>query len=283
VESYYRAGFIGASTAQATAWVASQVGDAKKICVPYAGSGRDISSMSGEGRTIESWDTQYYSRAIVEGVFAAERLETSVDKIRYRKGYMFETRAIKNIDERSAGFIDWVAKNGTALDKASLGSAIIRSTLMGRMTQWYANVEKLYARFLRAREYNADWVNRPGTFIHHEASFHEEPAKGSYDLMQVDPPKVVIGSDVYSHNFSSLNNALGGSVELPKWKAPDVLPRFRDLLKVDTEQILFLYTSGVKPSVEQVRNLLEQFGTIETEEVFSHRGRSDYGFIVRRK
>lgn len=280
---YYKTGFIGASTPDATAWVAEQVKDAKKICVPYAGSGRDISSMVGEGRTIESWDTQYYSSAIVNGVFAAKEAETAVDGIHYRKGYMYETRALKNIDERSAGFIDWVSKYGTELDKASLGSAVIRSTLMGRMTQWYANIEKLYARFLKARDYNTLWVNRPGEFIHHEASFHDNVPKGSFDMMQVDPPKVVVGADVYSNNFASLNTALGGSLELPKWKSADVLGRFSDFLDVDVERIVFLYTSGVKPTVDQVKTLLGNFGEIEETKDFVHRGRTDYGIVVRRK
>lgn len=280
--NYYKVGFIGASTPAATSWVASQVQDAKKICVPYAGSCRDISSMVGPDRTIESWDTQYYSKAIIDGVFSAGTVETNVDKIRYRKGYMYETRAIKNIDERCAGFIDWVAKYGTDLDKASLGSAVIRSTLMGRVTQWYANMERFWTRFLKARDYNAQWINQPGEFIHHEASFHDSLPSGSYDLMQVDPPKVVVGSDVYSANFSKLNTALGGSIELPRWKAGDALPKFQDLTKVDTERIVFLYTSKVKPTVEQVRTLLETFGTIETEQEFAHRGRVDYGIVVRR-
>ena len=282
--SYYRAGFIGASTAQATEWVRQSVGDAKKICVPYAGSGRDISSMIGEGRTIESWDTQHYSRCIVEGVFGATELNTNVDKIRYRKGYMYETRAIKNIDERCAGFIDWVAAHGTLFDKACLGSAIIRSTLMGRMTQWYANIEKLYMRFEKAREYNQTWLAREGTFIHHEESFHDNIPSGPFDMMQVDPPKIVVGSDVYSVNFNSLNLALGGVLpELPRWKSPDVLPRFQDLLKVDVERIVFLYTSGVKPDVAQVKTLLSNFGDIVEESNFVHRGRTDYGIVVVRR
>lgn len=280
--NYYKAGFIGATLPNATAWVGTQALEAKKICVPYAGSCRDISSMIGPGKTIESWDTQYYSKAIVDGVFGAKSFESAVDKVRYRKGYMYETRAIKNIDERCAGFIDWVAKNGTDLDKASLASAVIRSTLIGRMTQWYANIEKFWMRFLKARDYNAQWVNQPGTFIHHEASFHDTPPTGSYDLMQVDPPKVVVGSDVYSVNFSSLNKALGGSVELPRWKAADALPRFQDLLKVDVDKIVFLYTSKVKPTNEQVRSLLETFGTIVEEQDFPHRGRTDYGIVVKR-
>jgi hypothetical protein len=61
----YRTGFIGASTKEATAWVASHVGDAKSVFVPFTGTGKDIMSMAASDRFIESWDTQYYSRAIV--------------------------------------------------------------------------------------------------------------------------------------------------------------------------------------------------------------------------
>lgn len=282
----YRSGFIGATTNDATAWVADQVGDAKTICVPFTGTGKDVLSMSGEGRVIESWDTQHYSRAIVEGVFAAKEPKSNVDKIRYRKGWMYETRAIKNIDERCAGFIDWVADEGTLFDHAALCSAVVRCSLMGRMTQWYANMEQLWTRFQKARDYNTNWVNRPGSFIHHEASVFDdiEAGKlGSYDLMQVDPPKVVVGKDVYSANFDVLNKAVHGLItDLPQWSTRNSLGYFRQLLTVDAKRILFMYTSGVKPTYEEVRRLLLKEGELEVEKEFPHRGRTDYALIIRR-
>jgi hypothetical protein len=285
----YRTGFIGATTEAATAWVGSQVEDAKRIIVPFAGSGRDIQSMAGPERTIVSWDTQHYSAAIVNGVFAAKSVETNVDKIRYRKGWTYENRPIKNIDERCAGFIDWVADEGTLFDHACMASAIVRSTLMGRMTQWYANVETLYKRFLKAREYNSTFIGQPGEFVHYEGSVYDDFESDAiktdkYDLMQVDPPKIVVGGDVYSANFDFLNKALHGTVEeLPKWNWRDSLELFRKLIiGVHAERVVFLYVSGVRPAHEDVRAMLEQYGTIEEEKAFDHRGRTDYGIVLRR-
>lgn len=279
----FRSGFIGASTKEATEWVAEHVGDAKRIFVPFTGTGRDVLSMSDEDRVIESFDTQHYSRAIVEGIFANQKPESNVDKIRYRKGWLYESRALKNIDERCAGFIDWVADEGTLFDHAALASAVVRSTLMGRMTQWYANVEQLWSRFQRAREYNLQWVNRPDTFIHHEASVLDNLPTGSFDLMQVDPPKVVVGKDVYSANFDVLNKALHGLVDpLPSWSTRDSMERFRELMKVDCARILFMYTSGVKPTNDDVKSMLLEFGDLEVEHAFAHRGRTDYVMIIRR-
>jgi hypothetical protein len=282
----YRTGFIGASTKEATAWIEGHVGDAKRIFVPFTGTGKDVMSMAGPDRIIESWDTQYYSRAIVEGVFSAAAPKTNVDKIHYRKGWMFESRAMKNIDERSAGFIDWVADEGTLFDHAALCSAIVRCTLMGRMTQWYANIEQLFARFQRAREYNLTWINRPGTFVHHEGSVFDAiggSQVSSYDLMQVDPPKVVVGKDVYSANFDVLNKALHGAVDpLPSWSTRDSMGRFKELMQVKADKVLFMYTTGVKPTYEEVKNMLLGFGVLEDEQAFPHRGRTDYALIIRR-
>lgn len=281
----YKVGFVGASTTEASNWVGKQVGDAKKILVPFAGSGKDIASMAGEGRTIESYDTQFYSRAIVEGVFSADTPESNVDKIHYRKGYMYESRAIKNIDERSAGFIDWVAKYGTLFDKACVTSAAIRSTLLGRGNQWYSNVETFWRRFEKARVYNAQWVNQPGEFIHHEASVFDALPQGEYDLMQVDPPKVVAGSDVYSANFQALNKMFDGAIDpLPKWNWRDASSYFREMVTdIKAERVVFLYVSGVKPSYEEVKDILRVEYVEEDEQSFPHRGRIDYGLVLRRK
>lgn len=286
----YRSGFIGASTSEATDWVKKVVDsvDAERICVPFAGSGRDVYSMAGEGRIIHSWDTQFYSRAIVEGVFAASSGETHVDKLHYRKGWMYETRALKYIDERCAGFIDWVADEGTMFDKASIASAIVRSTFMGRMTQWYANIEQLYKRFQKAREYNLQFVNAPGSFSHYEGSVYDDIENMAcddmaYDLVQIDPPKVVVGGDVYSSYFDVLNKALHGKVEkLPRWSSKMVIPSFRDLMKIPAKRVLFMYVSGVKPSNDEVQRMLLEYGDLEDSVEFAHQGRTDYGVVIRR-
>ena len=282
----YRTGFVGATTNDATQWVAEQVGNAKRICVPFTGTGKDIASMAGPGRVIESWDTLFYSRAIIEGVFSerAPVAMSNVDQVRYTKGWMYETRAMKNIDERSAGFIDWVAANGTLFDKACMTSATIRSTLLGRGNQWYANIEQFWNRFCKAREYNVQWLDRPGTFTHHEGSFFDSIPTRRYDLIQVDPPKVVVGTDVYSANFQALNKMFGGAVDpLPKWSWRDVMARFRQIVEIDAERMIFLYVSGVRPDYSDVRKMLLEHFDEEASKAFSHKGRTDYGLVLRRK
>jgi hypothetical protein len=280
----YRTGFIGATTEAASAWVGERAGDTKDVLVPFAGSCRDIQSMAKDGRHIVSYDTQAYSRFIVDGVFAAASVASNVDKLHYRKGWVYETRPIKNIDERCAGFIDWVADEGTDFDKACLASAIVRCTLMGRMTQWYANAEQLWSRFEKARGYNTPFVGQPGSFTHHEASFYDDIPKDHFDLVQVDPPKIVIGGDVYSSNFDFLNKALHGKVaDLPKWNWRESKGLFEQLAReVDWDRMIFLYVSGVKPSYDEVKTMLKRYGEIEEEQSFDHRGRTDYGILLRR-
>jgi hypothetical protein len=280
----YRTGFIGATTEAASAWVAGRVEEAKDILVPFAGSCRDIQSMAGEGRHILSYDTQAYSKFIVDGVFAASEVKTNVDKIRYRQGWVYETRPIKNIDERCAGFIDWIADEGTDFDKACIDSAITRSTLMGRMSQWYANIEQLWARFEKARGYNTAFVGQPGIFTHVEGSFFDAIPDKHFDLVQVDPPKIVVGSDIYSANFDWMNKALHGKVsDLPKWNWRESNALFEQIAsKVNWDRMIFLYVSGVRPSYEDVKGMLTKYGTIEEEKSFDHRGRTDYGLLLRR-
>lgn len=278
----FKTGFVGASTAEATNWVQASVGEAKSIFVPFTGSGRDIVSMTSEGANTTSFDTLIYSKFLVDGVFAAKTFETNVDGLHFRKGVMYQTRALKNIDERCAGFADWVAEHGTDLDKAALTSSIIRSTLMGRMTQWYANIEQFWSRFQKARDYLSGWVNLPGTFNHTFGSVFDSLPTGPFDLMQVDPPKIVVGSDIYSAYFKSLN-LLFDAPEPPKWNWREVLPKFEQLMQVEAERLIFLYVSDVRPPHEQVKALLEKYYDLEEEQMFEHRGRIDYGLKMRRK
>jgi hypothetical protein len=293
VADIYRSGFTGGSVEESTEWMAAQAQGAKTICVPFAGIGRALVNMAGPETAIESWDTMHYARCIIQGVFAAKEAETNVDKIRYRKGYAFEHRPFKNMDDRSAGFIDWVATNGTLYDKACLGSAMVRCTLMARMMHWHANVEQLYTRFQKQFEYNKDWLNRPGEFVHHEGNFFDrhlaandqgEVQLDQYDLLHVDPPKVINYSDVYSLHFKNFNAALtqGEVPTLPKWSRRNSLGHYRKVMEVKAPRVIFMYVSGVFPLYEDVKRVLGEYGTIEDEVQYSHQGRTDYGLLITR-
>jgi hypothetical protein len=264
---------------------------AKNICIPFAGIGRSAVAMARPDTTIESWDTMHYARCIIDGVFNAKEPETNVDGIHYRKGWAYENRPWKNLDDRSAGFIDWVAQEGTLYDKACLGSSLVRCTLMARMMHWHANVEQLYSRFQKQFEHNKDWLNQPGTLVHHEDDFYDHhphlmspdfPRK--WDLLEIDPPKVVNYSDIYSLHFAGFNNCLmQEKVTLPKWSRRNSLGYFRKVLAVPAPKIIFMYVSKVLPTVDDVKKVLREAGEITEEVEFFHNGRYDYGFVVERE
>jgi hypothetical protein len=280
----YRTGFTGGAVQESIDWMVAQSAGAKRICVPFTGIGRSIVAMARPDTIIESWDTMAYARYIIDGVFRAKEVKTNVDGLHYRKGYAFEHRPFKNMDDRSAGFIDWVAQEGTDYDKACLGSAICRSTLMARMMHWKSNVEGLYTRFQRQFEYNQDWLNQPGEYIHHEGNFFNWlPAAPGYtcDLVEIDPPKVINYSDTYSLRFQQFNDCLiQEHVTLPKWTRRNSIGFFRQAMQVPAPKVIFMYVSGVYPPYDVVKRVLEEFGEITEEQEFYHQGRTDYGLVI---
>lgn len=287
-EGIFKIGFMGSAKEENVLWAAKHTADSKTICVPFAGSCRTIAAMAGEGKTIESWDTQIISRAIIDGVFGAKKAESNVDVPRYRKGYMFETRGFKKIDDRSAGFVDWVGEHGTLLDKVAMFSAASRSTYMGRMQEWSdsSNINTLWDKFEKTRAYLEGWVNLPGKFIHHEASFFEPLPEGPYDAMLVDPPKVVMSSDIYSKMFGTLNIALGGSHEIPKWHWKDAPGLMRLTFGIPAKKYLLFYVSDVRPTLAEMKRVMARnAGPLQDEEenIVLHRSRYDYGVLAIRE
>lgn len=282
----YKAGFVGGAVQDALDWIEEKSEGNNNILVPFAGIGRSTIAMAHAGKTITSFDTMHYPACIYRGVFCATEVKTNVDRIRYTKGWTFENRGYKNIDDRCAGFLDWVAINGTDFDKACLGSAMVRSTIMGRMMNWGSNIEQLYAKFDKQREYNADWINQPGKLVHNEGNFFDSlPDDTDYDLICVDPPKVLTYSDVYSLNFKIHHDILtqGQGAKLPKWNRRSMVPNMRKLFQeTKAPKILFMYVSRVIPDFEDLKKLLRQFAEIEEEEEFYHQGRYDYGMVLRR-
>ena len=280
----FKIGFTGAALTEAIEWIDERT-DAKSICVPFAGSCKVIAALAKPGVTIESWDTQIISRAIVEGVFNVPEIETAIDKPRYKKGHMYETRAIAGIDERCAGFIDYVGAHGTLADKVAIFSSVVRSSNMGRMTEWSksSGMAELWYKFEKNRDYLAQFTNLPGTFIHHEASVFETVPVGPYDLLHVDPPKVVSSSDIYSANYQHLNIALGGKCEVPKWGWRDTVGYMRNIFKLDAETITLLYVSDVTPTLDTLKKVLSDYATIQDVLRLLHRARYDYTILARKE
>jgi len=282
----YRTGFTGGAVQESVDWMVSRSEGAKTILVPFAGIARSIVAMARPDTTIESFDTMSYAGYIINGVFRAKEIESNVDGLHYRKGYAFEHRPFKNMDDRSAGFIDWVAQEGTDFDKACLGSAICRSTLMARMMHWKSNVEGLYTRFQRQAEYNQSWLNQPGKFVHHTGNFFDSTVAPDfqYDLLEIDPPKVINYSDTYSLRFQTFNDCMNQEhASLPKWTRRNSAGFFRQAMSVPAPKVIFMYVSGVYPPYDVVKKILVEFGEITEEQEFYHNGRSDYGLIIEKE
>lgn len=281
----FKIGFMGSALGETSRWAAQQAFEYehKRICVPFTGSCKSIAAMAREDTIIESWDTQILSRAVIEGVFKADKIVTAIDKPRYKKGYMYDTRGLKGIDTRSAGFIDYVGAHGTLADKVAVFSATVRCTLMGRMNQWDSDVDKLWDKFVKQREHLKSFTNLPGTFIHHEANVYEEKPTGPYDFTFIDPPKVVDGGkDIYSQNYVHINRALGGKCELPPWSWRDTPARLRMLFEMDTKSMALIYVSDVRPTFEDVKKLMERYGTTIDQIRAMHRSRYDYAVYLRK-
>lgn len=280
----FKIGFMGAALSESAAWAAQQTADAKHICVPFAGSCKDIAAMCREDTIIESWDTQFISRAVIEGVFKANKIMTNIDKPRFKKGSMFEGRGIKKIDDHCAGFIDYVGAYGTLADKVALFSATVRASQMGRMTHWDSDINRFWAKFQKQLEYLQGFTNMPGQFIHHEGSVFDNPPAGEYDITQIDPPKIVdVGGDIYSSYYKSINVALGGACELPRWTWRDTTGYLRQIFSINTKRLLFMYVSDVRPSMDELRKVIMEYGEVELDERFFHRNRYDYGMVVRKE
>jgi len=248
--------------------------------VPFTGSAKTIAAIAEIHKRIESWDTQVASRGIVEGVFAASKLQSSVRLPKFLKGHMYETRSITNIDAASAGFIDYVGKYGTLADKAAISSAVTRCTQMGRMGTWTGDIEQLWAKFQKSRAYLASYVSLPGQFTHHEANVYETYPSGRYDAVLIDPPKVVSTTDIYSAHYQDLNTALGGAVPIPEWRREHVLTRLEELIVLPARWVLLLYTSEVYPTMDDIRWLLSKYGQVTVEDRYRHRSRYDYCILV---
>lgn len=284
----FKTGFMGASLDDVTVWCYERSEGAKSICVPFAGSGKDIASMAqrNPGAEITSWDPQFLSHAVVNGIFAGDGKSNlwEDDVIRARKGVMFEERPLKNMSDQVAGYFDWVAKNGTLFDKAALTSATVRSTMVGRMTHWdeACDVYSFRHKIELAQKRLGEWVGLDAKFNHTLGSFFDNVPNKSFDLVQIDPPKVVGSRDVYSKGgFAGMNKALGGP-DITEWKKDQVIDRFKQVLEIDAERFLFLYVSEVKPDILTVKRLIEQYGTIEEEKEFGHGKRYDIAWLMRK-
>ncbi len=286
----YRMGFVGASTDEVCYWLRDNIPkDVETIAIPFVGSGRSLSILATNGRTVDTWDQQYLSRVIVEGIFQATEPTGNVTEPRMRKGYVYETRCFPGIDERSAGLIDYIAHHGTLYEHAALTTAIIRSTFRGRIAEWdeASTATSLWEKFNKRLGVQLAYLNLPATFNHREGDFYDDVVPDSYDLIMVDPPKVISSADIYSTTFAKLNYAIGvdpsQAIPFDRWTKYDYFGKIRKLLETQSKYLTFEYTSGVQPTVDEIKVLLGEYGELMVETRTMHRKRYDYVLLYDRR
>lgn len=289
VDRIFRAGFMGASVVDSSRWFGEWAERLKiqSICMPFMGAGRHISACCRERVHMDLWDTQKFGLAVIDGIFNADKIETALDeKPRFKKGYTFNERWLPDMDDLSAGFIDWVGENGTLADRAALYPAISSNTYRGRLDQWTGNIDKLWAKYQKNLQSYEPWLRMPGIWNMYEGNFYDyEDVWGvrPYDLLLIDPPKIVGNTDIYSARYGPLNRSIGGTVEMDKWSWRDYVGRMRRMFDgVEWKYLFFLYTSDVRPDWQTIRRLIEEYGEILAEENWVHRARFDHTVIVRR-
>lgn len=282
----FTAGFVGASTNEATRWVAEQVKGARRIVVPFTGSGKDIAAMvqAAPGVHVDSWDVQRLSALNVRGIFAQPKPERRVLRPTLFIGNM---PAPTNGKWPADAIALWhgINRRGTDYERAALVRATVRCSFQGKLTGWKrgATAETLWEEYLKGLATFEPWTGLPGTFDHREGSFYDyhDAATGSWDVVQVDPPKVTTKADIYSGNtgFAKLNAALGGGEIMP-WHEEHVLERLVQTFELDARRIVFLYATGLHPGEDVLEDVLYDYGTLVERRIFHHRGRTDIGYVV---
>ena len=280
------AGFTG-TTADELLPVIDKECVGERVLQPFTGSGKEISILAREGRTIASFDTLFLSHTIVDGIFrgkvAAVLDEDPVDPY---QGWAFQNQPMQ-MDEECAMFIDAIARKGELYKLAALGMSIIRSTMRGRLDGWIASVEQLEDSYNSALARNREWLELPGIQDHRHmdvlSKAAEEILSQSWDTIVIDPPKVISQTDIYSERYTVLDGCLSQrDVELPVWKAKGYIERMRVLLEVPWKRCLFMYTTGVSPTLEEIEYLLHSIGKVVRRYQVLRSSRKDVLYVVEK-
>jgi hypothetical protein len=273
-------GFMG-TTSNEVLFEAAEfvIGD---VFMPFTGSGKDVSWLSQEGRTIYSFDTQYLSKLMVDGVFNEVIDEDEVKMVGYKphEGYAFNNPPFKRMEPGVLREIDGLASTGDEYLRAALCRALIQGTIGGRLTHWELSLDKLQAKVRNSLVNNLTFTNLPGKRVHTFGNVFENEWPQA-DTMWIDPPKVVTSTDVYSKGFLGLNSVLAQEQQvLPVWRWGDVLSRLRKLWEHPCKRIIQFYCSDVRPTDDAVKAELEKCGTIKERIRIRHGSRADYIYVV---
>jgi len=290
----WKMGFVGAATDDLAIWVDETVVELElqSIAIPFFGSGKEVSLLARRSNIqIESWDVQHIS-ALVVNLFTSFEVKTNIELPRLQKGWTYEKRPYKDMHDETAGLVDYIANNGTEHERLALATAIARCTFLGRLDQWDPSnqTSALWKHFQRRLEVQKDYTDLKGAILHHEADFYQtryDTEEKRYDLLYIDPPKIVSTSDIYSRTFAALNRMVAPDtftlVDLDRWTKYDYVGKMRGILDhVDCSYIMLAYTSGVRPGLSSMKDLFSEYGEQISEVVFLHRKRYDYGLVYRR-
>lgn len=279
----FHAGFTGTTVDELLPVIADECkGD--MIHLPFTGSGKEISILAQEGRTITSFDTLFLSRTFVEGIFKGK--QPPEEELVPIEGWASLNRPM-HMDQECAQFIDSVAATRELYNLAALGIAIIRSTMRGRLDGWIVNVQQLQDSYTSSLERNREWFGLPGQLEHYNQDVLSAKAKKIRDkpwnTMIVDPPKVITRTDIYSDRYAVLDSCLSqGDVELPVWTSKGYIDRMREILDVQWERCLFMYTTGVSPTVEEIEYMLHDIGNVVRRYQVLGTSRKDILYVVER-
>lgn len=287
-------GFTGSSLTELLPWVDEQVGDAERVVVAMAGSGKDIAYLAREGRTITSWDPQPLSRYIVDGVFGAPaELPAPVD-FEYVHGYATDYEPIRGMPRNAALLADHIASNGSDYDRACLAKALIRSTYMGRLGVWGRGLTDLDLYVAYGAAYSAMAAHRglPGVFTHTEGSCFASAdlwAALNGATLLIDTPKVLTsrkkGGDIYSQGFNGLNSILAQRpIELPGWTEQTFRHDMPLLWTAPWKRMIFFHATGCLPSPLEVAELMVKDNVplpLDYRE-WPHKGRTDVAWVIER-
>ncbi len=287
----WKMGFVGAITDDLAVWTGKVTEDlgVKTIGVPFLGSAKAISMMGQLDVDIESWDTQYICSLIINDLFGADSAKTNIEGPKLLKGWSYETLPYDDMLPRTAALVDYIANEGTGYERLALTTAIARCTYRGRLGEWSPKFQDsaLWDSFQKRLRVQKEYIGMPATFTHWEDDFYKTIPDHGYDLLYVDPPKIITNSDVYSATFGRLNRMVADSnyphLDFDRWSKYDYTGRMRGILDhVSSQYLMFIYTSDVRPGLSELRILLAQYGTIIDEATFRHRSRLDYGLLYER-
>jgi hypothetical protein len=282
-------GFMG--TTQNDVLLAAAEHAIGSVFMPFTGSGKDVSWLTPQGHVVISYDTQYLSQCVVDGIFNAREggslLLATGEAVPNAEGFATEhydedKPLFKRMTRDDCMLVDGIAVNGNLYDKACLANVIIQSTIGGRLTHWERTPEKVEEAFFRSVERQREFFDLEGIRDHTWADAYDHLDRYEFcDTVWIDPPKVVTSTDVYSKMFWRVNGILQQEmVTLPTWKWTDMIPNLRRLWELPCKRLIQFYCSDVRPTDDQVRTQLEKYGTIVERLRFRHGNRADYVYIV---